>query len=93
MIDYHEYLTGLREDATVYSIYSMARKVGQAVAGGIGGAAIAAAGYNPNLQAQAQSTLDGIHTLGTLIPAIVFAVIFLMILFLYPLIELPPPTR
>jgi len=56
-----------------------------AVAGGIGGAAIAAVGYNPNLQAQAQSTLDGIHTLGTLIPAIVFAVIFLMILFLYPL--------
>ncbi|MFP3125915.1 MFS transporter [Ectobacillus funiculus] len=85
VIDYHEYLTGLREDATVYSIYSMARKVGQAVAGGIGGAAIAAVGYNPNLQAQAQSTLDGIHTLGTLIPAIVFAVVFLMILFLYPL--------
>ena len=62
VIDYHEYLTGLREDGTVYSIYSMARKVGQAVAGGVGGAAIAAVGYNPTLQAQTESTLHGIHT-------------------------------
>ncbi len=45
VIDYHEYLTGLREDGTVYSIYSMARKIGQAVAGGVGGIAIAAVGY------------------------------------------------
>ena len=52
VIDYHEYLTGLREDGTVYSIYSMARKIGQAVAGGVGGAAIAAVGYN----ASAEST-------------------------------------
>ena len=85
VIDYHEYLTGLREDGTVYSIYSMARKVGQAVAGGLGGAAIAAVGYNPALQAQTESTLNGIHTLGTLVPAIVFAVIFLVITLLYPL--------
>ena len=27
VIDYHEYLTGLREDGTVYSIYSFARKM------------------------------------------------------------------
>ena len=45
VIDYHEYLTGLREDGTVYAIYSMARKIGQAVAGGVGGIAIAAVGY------------------------------------------------
>ena len=49
VIDYHEYLTNLREDATVYSIYSMARKVGQALAGGLGGVATAAVGYNSTL--------------------------------------------
>lgn len=85
VIDYHEYLTGLREDGTVYSIYSFARKVGQAVAGGVGAAAIGAVGYNSNLQAQTASTLKGIHTLGTLVPAIVLAVVFLIIVFLYPL--------
>ena len=50
VIDYHEYLTGLREDGTVYSIYSFARKVGQAIAGGIGGFAIAAVGYDATLK-------------------------------------------
>ncbi|MGG1400733.1 glycoside-pentoside-hexuronide (GPH):cation symporter [Bacillus salipaludis] len=85
VIDYHEYLTGLREDGTVYSIYSFARKVGQAVAGGVGGAAISAVGYNPTLQVQAQTTLHGIHTLGTLVPAITLFVVFLIVTFLYPL--------
>jgi glycoside/pentoside/hexuronide:cation symporter, GPH family len=85
VIDYHEYLTGLREDGTVYSIYSFARKVGQAVAGGIGGAAIAGVGYNPNLQVQTHNTLNGIHTLGTLVPCIILVVVFAIVAFLYPL--------
>ncbi|MFZ7944894.1 MFS transporter [Neobacillus sp. 19] len=85
VIDYHEYLTGLREDGTVYSIYSFARKVGQAIAGGIGGVAIAAVGYNSTSATQTQEALQGIHTLGTLVPAIILAVIFLILVFLYPL--------
>ena len=63
IIDYHEYLTGLREDGTIYAIYSMARKIGQAVAGGVGAAAIAAVGYNSTLAIQTAETLSGIHDL------------------------------
>ena len=85
VIDYHEYLTGLREDGTIYSIYSMARKIGQAIAGGVGGAAIAAVGYNSELKVQATDTLNGIHMLGTLVPAIVLGLVFLILMFLYPL--------
>jgi len=85
VIDYHELLTGLREDGTVYSIYSFARKIGQAIAGGIGGIAISAVGYNAASTVQSQSTLDGIHTLGTVVPAIVYVVILLILVFLYPL--------
>jgi glycoside/pentoside/hexuronide:cation symporter, GPH family len=85
VIDYHEYLTGLREDGTVYSIYSMARKIGQAVAGGVGGAAIATVGYHAGAEAQSAETLQGIHTLATLVPALTLGVVFLMIVFLYPL--------
>ncbi len=85
VIDYHEYVTGLREDGTIYSIYSFARKVGQAIAGGLGGYAIAAVGYDSVLKVQSAETLNGIHMLATLIPAIVFVVIFLMLVFLYPL--------
>ena len=85
VIDYHEYLTGLREDGTVYSIYSFARKVGQAIAGGIGGFAIAAVGYDATRDVQTEEALDGIHTLATLVPAIIYLVIFLILVFLYPL--------
>ena len=85
VIDYHEYLTGLREDGTVYSIYSFARKVGQAIAGGVGGFAIAAVGYDSARDVQTQEALDGIHTLATLVPAVTFIVMFLILVFLYPL--------
>ena len=79
VIDYHEYLTGLREDGTVYSIYSMARKIGQAVAGGVGGIAIAAVGYNAGAARQTAEALQGIHTLATLVPAMVLGFVFLII--------------
>lgn len=85
IIDYHEYLTGLREDGTIYAIYSMARKIGQAIAGGIGGAAIAAVGYNSELATQTTETLEGIHMLGTLVPALSLFIVFLIIAFCYPL--------
>ena len=84
VIDYHEYLTNLREDATVYSIVSMSRKVGQAVAGGIGGVAISMVGYDATLGTQPQEVLDGIYMLGTLVPGILYAIIAVL-LFMYPL--------
>lgn len=85
VVDYQEHLTNLREDGTVYSIYSMARKVGQAIAGGIGGFALGAVGYNSTLKEQAQGTLNGIYTLSTLVPGIILLIIFLILVFLYPL--------
>jgi glycoside/pentoside/hexuronide:cation symporter, GPH family len=85
VIDYHEYLTGLREDGTVYSIYSFARKLGQAFAGGLGGFAIGAIGYTAANKVQSEDVLQGIHTLATLAPSILFAIIFLILVFLYPL--------
>lgn len=85
IVDYHEYTTGLREDGTVYSLYSFARKIGQAVAGGVGGVAIGAVGYNPLIEHQSQSTLNGIHAIGTLIPAILLFLVFIVFAFGYPL--------
>ena len=85
VIDYHELLTGLREDGTVYSIYSFARKVGQALAGGVGGFAIAAVGYSATVKVQSDAALSGIHTLATLLPAVIYLVVFLILVFIYPL--------
>ena len=59
--------------------------MGQAIAGGVGGIAIAAVGYDATRAVQTQGALDGIHTLATLVPAIIYLVIFLILVFLYPL--------
>src|SRR5699024_394006 len=83
--DYHEYLTGMREDGTVYSIYSFARKVGQALAGGLAGFAIAAVGYDQTKTTQPQEVLDGIYSLATLFPGVLFFAGFVALAFFYPL--------
>ena len=62
-IDYQEYLTGTREDGTIYSIYSFSRKVGQAVAGGLGGFILVFVGYNAALDVQTERTLNGLFAL------------------------------
>lgn len=85
VIDFHEYLTGLKEDGTIYSLYSIARRIGQGIATGIGGILIGAVGYNGNLESQTQGTLDGIHMLATLIPAIGLIIMVLLLIFVYPL--------
>ena len=85
VIDYHEFLTGLREDGTVYSFYSFARKVGQAIAGGIGGIAITAIGYEAGREVQTEGTLEGIYALATIVPGVIYLLIFLILVFLYPL--------
>ena len=84
-IDYQEYLTGAREDGTVYSVYSFARKLGQAFAGGLTGYALAVIGYNSSVATQAQEVKDGIYTIATLFPAVTYTVVGLLLIFFYPL--------
>lgn len=85
VIDYHEYVTNMREDGTVYSIYSFARKIGQAAAAGLAGVAITAVGYDATVGTQPQEVLDGIYSLATLIPGVLFLIGFLALAFFYPL--------
>ena len=84
-IDYQEFLTGSREDGTIYSIYSFSRKVGQAVAGGLGGFILAFVGYNAALEVQTERTLNGLFAINTIGLGIGFFVVGLIIMFLYPL--------
>lgn len=84
-IDYQEYLTGSREDGTIYAIYSFARKVGQAFAGGLTGYALTFVGYNAELTTQPQPVQDGIYTIATLFPSITYFAVFLILVFAYPL--------
>ena len=85
VIDYQEVVTGSREDGTVYAVFSFARKVGQALAGGIGGFALSAIGYVSEASSQTPKVAQRIYTVATLIPGICYLIVFLIMQFSYPL--------
>lgn len=89
VIDYSEIKNGIREDGSVYALYSFARKLGQAVAAGLSGALLTMIGYNTTatLQgvSQPQSVKDGIYDISTLVPALGFILLAIVLSFWYPL--------
>lgn len=85
VIDNQEVKTGNREDGTVYAVYSFARKVGQALAGGVGGWALTIIGYESAAAVQTPEVINGLYTTATIIPAIGFLIVALLLWFVYPL--------
>ena len=80
VIDYQEVRTGSRDDGTVYAVYSFARKLGQALAGGVVGFALAAIGYvsSTGHVVQTQPVREGIYTISTLVPGLSYLGVFLV---------------
>ena len=85
VIDDQEVHTMQRDDGTIYGVYSFARKVGQALAGGLGGFALSAIGYDSLAAAQTDSVRMGIYGLSTLFPAVIYTVVAFVFVVLYPL--------
>ena len=89
VIDYSEIKNGVREDGSVYALYSFARKLGQAVAAGLSGWLLEAIGYNSNAIdqgiGQTAAVKDGIFNITTLVPALGFLLLALVLIFWYPL--------
>jgi GPH family glycoside/pentoside/hexuronide:cation symporter len=86
VIDYQEILTGVREDGSVYALYSFSRKLGQAAAAGVSGVLLGLIGYVPGAAGgQSQSVLSGIFAIATLVPALGFFLLAAALAFWYPL--------
>lgn len=89
VIDYSELRNGIREDGSVYAMYSFARKLGQALAAGLSGWLLTGIGYNSEAaaagQMQTPEVLSGIFNISTLIPAVGFGLLALVLWFWYPL--------
>ena len=89
VIDYQDVRTGQRDDATVYALYSWARKVGQALAGGLTGAALGWIGFSVEAakagQQQSEEVISGIYMLVNVVPGVCFILVGLVLFFLYPL--------
>ena len=84
VIDYSELQNGVREDGSVYALYSFSRKLGQAASSGLTGVLISMVGYTDATRTD-PGVLDGIFNISTAVPAIGFLVLALVLWFWYPL--------
>jgi GPH family glycoside/pentoside/hexuronide:cation symporter len=84
VIDDAEIRYGVREDGSIYALYSFARKLGQAAAAGLTGSLLTAIGYS-EATAFDRGVLDGIFNISTVLPAIGFALLSVILWFWYPL--------
>ncbi|MGN0465432.1 MAG: MFS transporter [Lachnospiraceae bacterium] len=88
VIDDAEVRNGVREDGTIYSVYSFARKLGQAASSGMIGAVLTAIGYTSEVAANPAAypeVLQGIFNWSCMIPAIGLALVAVALIFIYPL--------
>lgn len=84
VIDYSEIKNGIREDGSVYALYSFARKLGQSLTSGLSGALLSMIGYKKST-AFDKNVVEGIFDISTLLPAISFILLALILWFWYPL--------
>ena len=86
VIDYSELKNGIREDGSIYALYSFARKMGQAAAAGLTGLFLTMVGYEKVEGIPlAETVKNGIFNVSTLVPAIGFFLLAAVLWFWYPL--------
>ena len=83
--DYQEVKTGKRDDGTIYAVYSFSRKIGQALAGGLGGYALSWIGYNSMAATQTTEVTSAIYSIATGFPAVAYILVAVILIFAYPL--------
>lgn len=84
VIDDAELKNGVREDGTIYSVYSFARKIGQALSSGMVGGLLSMIGYTTATAFDPDVTLN-IFRMSCIIPVIGFAAVAIVLIFVYPL--------
>ena len=89
VIDYQEYATGIRNESAVYAVYTFSRKLGQTIADGAGLFLLQWAKYDSETAGNGFITENGtskkIMLICTIIPAIVYTGVWLLMRFGYPL--------
>ena len=84
VIDATELKNGIREDGSVYALYSWARKLGQAASAGLTGALLSMIGYT-DANAFEPHITNGIFNITCLVPGAGFLLLGLILWFWYPL--------
>lgn len=84
VIDDAEVRNGVREDGTIYSVYSFARKIGQALSSGLVGGLLGIIGYSKETAFDPEVT-KGIFNISCIVPVIGLVAVALALQFIYPL--------
>ncbi len=84
VIDDAEVKNGVREDGTIYSVYSFARKLGQALSAGLTGSLLTMIGYS-NATAFDPEVTERIFNLSCIAPIIGFTLVAVFLIVIYPL--------
>jgi len=88
-IDFQELLSGQREDGIAFAFCSFFRKLGHTAAGAGINVLLAVIGYavreGSEVVAQTPEVANGMYTIATLVPAISFTLLFVLMTFVYPL--------
>ena len=84
VIDDAEVKSGVREDGTIYSVYSFARKLGQALSAGMTGALLSLIGYT-NVTAFEPEVTERIFKLSCIAPLVGFGMVGVFLIVFYPL--------
>ena len=86
-IDYNEYLTGKRNEGTIYGFFSLSRRIGSMIASSLSVLLIAGIGYDPELTAagldQAAGTIAGIKWMVVGFPCLAAIVSFCCFTFVW----------
>ncbi|MCM1365259.1 MAG: glycoside-pentoside-hexuronide (GPH):cation symporter [Faecalibacterium sp.] len=89
VIDYQEYTTGIRNESAVYAVYTFARKLGQTIADASGLFLLQWAKYDSETAGNGfiteNDTSKKIMLICTVIPAVVYTCVWLLMKFGYPL--------
>ena len=85
IIDDQEVKTGVREDGTIYAVCSFSRKIGQAIASAMGAWSLALIGYVEGAAKQTEAVNNGIYNIATLVPAILYIIVGVVLAFVYTL--------
>ncbi len=89
VIDYQEYSTGIRNESAVYAVYTFSRKLGQTIADGAGLFLLQWAKYDSETAGNGFISENGtskkIMLICTIIPAVVYTGVWLLMRFGYPL--------
>ncbi len=87
VIDFQEFKTGIRNESAIYAVYTFARKLGQTIADASGLFLLQWAGYDADIASL--GFIDGVSQrimlICTVIPAIVYTGVFLLMKFGYTL--------